>query len=146
MQKAIIFWACNKFSTFIIGKHFEIETDHKQLVPLLSSKHLNTSPPQILRFRLCLGRYDYSIQNVAGKFLFTADALSRAPCCSTAEPETGITDDDVESFADAITSSVPVMKTLLEKYRMGSSKTPLAQLSNSFAFLDGLKSVKSQPI
>ena len=70
------------------------------------------------------GRYDYSIQHVSGKFLFTADALSRAPCCSTAEPETGITDADVESFADAITSSVSVTKTLLEKYRMGQFKDP----------------------
>ena len=39
-----IIWACDKFSTFIIGKNFEIETDHKPLVPLLSSKHLDTVP------------------------------------------------------------------------------------------------------
>ena len=106
-----IIWACDKFSTFIIGKHFEIETDHKLIVLLLSSKHLDTLPPRILRFQLRLGRYDYSIQHISGKFLFTADALSRAPCCKTAEPETGITDADVESSADAITSSVPVTKT-----------------------------------
>ena len=30
-------WACEKFADFIIGKHVEIETDHKQLVPLLGS-------------------------------------------------------------------------------------------------------------
>ena len=39
-----IIWVCDKFSTFIIGKHFEIETVHKPLVPLLSSKHLDTLP------------------------------------------------------------------------------------------------------
>ena len=122
------------FTTFIIGKHFEIETDHKPLVPLLSSKHLDTLPPRILRFRLRLGRYDYSIQHVhvAGKFLFTADALSRAPCSSTAEPETGITDADVESFADTITSSVLVTKTLLEKYRMGQFKDPTCTTIKQF--------------
>ena len=141
-----IIWACDKFSTFIIGKNFEIETDHKLLVPLLSSKHLDTLPPRILRFRLHLGRYDYSILHVSGTFLFTADALSRAHCCSTAEPETGITDADVESFVDAITSSVPVTKTLLEKHRMGQFKDPTAQQSNSFAFLDGLQIIKSHPI
>ncbi|KAL5471335.1 hypothetical protein EMCRGX_G029439 [Ephydatia muelleri] len=139
-----IIWACDKFSIFIIGKNVEIEADHKLLVPLLSSKHLDTLPPRILRFRLRLGRYDYSILHVSGKtFLFTADALSRAPCCSTAEPETGITDADVESFVDAITSSVPVTKTLLEKHRMGQFKDPTAQQSNSFAFLDGLKIMNS---
>ena len=58
-----IIWACDNFSTFIIEKNFEIETDHKLLVFLLSSKHLHvdTLPPRILRFRLRLGRYDYSI-------------------------------------------------------------------------------------
>ena len=111
-----IIWACDKFSNFIIGKNFEIESDHKLLVPLLSSKHLDTLLPRILRFRLRLGRYDYSTQHISGTFLFTADALSRAHCCRTVEQETGITDADVESFVDAITSSVPVTKTLLEKH------------------------------
>ena len=31
--------SCEKFSDFILKKKFEIETDHKSLVPLLSSKH-----------------------------------------------------------------------------------------------------------
>lgn len=30
-------WSCEKFSTYVIGKHIEIETDHKPLVPLLST-------------------------------------------------------------------------------------------------------------
>lgn len=55
-----------KFCTFIIRKQFEIETDHKPLVLLLTSKHL--------RFLLRLGRYDYDILHVSGRFLYTADA------------------------------------------------------------------------
>ena len=77
-----IVWACDKFSCFVIGKRFGIETDHKALVPLLTSKCLDTlppPPPRILRFRLHLWRYDYRIEHVAGKSLFTADTLSRAP-------------------------------------------------------------------
>ena len=71
-----ITWACEKF---ILGKHIEVETDHKPLVPLLGTKHLHSLPPRVLRFRLRLDRYDYTIQHVPGKELYTADTLSRAP-------------------------------------------------------------------
>ena len=72
-------WACDKFASYIVGLKFHIETDHKPLVPLLGSKHLDTLPPRILRFRLRLARFDFTIQHVPGKLLCTADALSRAP-------------------------------------------------------------------
>jgi len=35
-------WACEKFSTYILGMKFAIETDHKPLVPLLGSKQLDS--------------------------------------------------------------------------------------------------------
>ena len=35
-------WACEKFTMYILGKKFHIETDHKPLVPLLGSKNLPT--------------------------------------------------------------------------------------------------------
>ena len=41
-------WACERFSDYILGKHIEIETDHKPLVPLLNSKNLDTLPPRVL--------------------------------------------------------------------------------------------------
>ena len=69
-------WACEKFSNFILGKHIEIETDHKPLVPLLGVKHLDSLPPRVLRFRLRLDRFNYSIKHVPGKLLYTADTLS----------------------------------------------------------------------
>eukprot|EP00731_Ephydatia_muelleri_P004755 Em0002g931a len=40
-------WACEKFRDYILGRNFDIETDHKPLVPLLSSKQLDSLPPQI---------------------------------------------------------------------------------------------------
>ena len=62
-------WACEKFSAYILGRHFEIESDHKPLVPLLNSKALDNLPPRILRFRLRLARYQYTAKHVPGKFL-----------------------------------------------------------------------------
>ena len=72
-------WACEKFSTYVLGSKFLIETDHKPLVPLLGSKNLDNLPSRILRFRLCLTRFDYNICHVPGKLLYAADTLSRAP-------------------------------------------------------------------
>ncbi len=36
-----ITWACEKFSMYILGRPFLVETDHKPLVPLLNTKHLD---------------------------------------------------------------------------------------------------------
>ena len=75
-------WTCKKFTTYVLGMKFLIETDHKPLIPLLGNKHLDSLPPRILRFRLRLARFDYSIEYVPGTFLYTADTLSRAPVSS----------------------------------------------------------------
>ena len=40
-------WACEKFSMYVLGKRFVIETDHKPLVPLFNSKNLDSLPPRI---------------------------------------------------------------------------------------------------
>ena len=76
-------WACEKFSSYILGIKFHIETDHKPLVPLLGTKDLDHLPPRVLRFRLRLARFQYSISHVPGQHLYTADALSRAPAGPT---------------------------------------------------------------
>ena len=72
-------WACKKFSGYITGKRIHLETDHLPSVPLLSKTHLDRLPPCVLHFRLRLMQFDYSISHVPGKFLYMADALSRAP-------------------------------------------------------------------
>ena len=77
-------WACDKFLDYLLGCTFLIETDHKPLVSLLGSKSLDSLPPRILRFRLRLSRFSYSIHHVPGKILYTPDTLSHAPV-STAE-------------------------------------------------------------
>ena len=61
-----ITWACEKFSEYILGKQILIETDHKPLVPLFSSKHLDDLPPWVLRLRL---RLTFSIVHVLGKYV-----------------------------------------------------------------------------
>ena len=43
-----ITWACEKFSCYLLGKTFTIQTDHKPLVSLLGSKNLDALPPRVL--------------------------------------------------------------------------------------------------
>lgn len=110
-------WACEKFANYILGCRVEIETDHKPLVPLLSTKHLDNLPPRVLRFRLRLARFDYSIQHVSGKLLHTADALSRAPITAT-EAQLCLSD-EVETFIESVTANLPASTQRLEAYRKG---------------------------
>ena len=41
-------WACERFSMYLLGKSFILETDHKPLISLLSAKNLDSLLPRIL--------------------------------------------------------------------------------------------------
>ena len=43
-------WASEKFSDYVLGLPFVLETDHKPLTALLNSTELSKMPPRILRF------------------------------------------------------------------------------------------------
>ena len=73
-------WMCQRFSQYLVGKAFTLQTDHKPLVTLLSDqKSLDELPPRIQKFRMKLLRFQYFIEYVPGKELVEADALSRSP-------------------------------------------------------------------
>ena len=74
-------WACEKFRDYVLGTKFTLQTDHRPLVPLLSSTNLSKLPARILRFRLRLMRYTPDVEYIQGKHQKTADALSHAPVC-----------------------------------------------------------------
>ncbi|GFS21854.1 Pol polyprotein [Elysia marginata] len=67
--------ASERFSDYILGGRYTIETDHKPLVPLLWSKTLHKLQPRIERFRLRLMRFQPEVIHVPGKQQITADAL-----------------------------------------------------------------------
>ena len=118
-------WACEKFADFVVGKHIEIETDHKPLVPLLGAKHLDCLPPRILRFRLRLDRFSYDINHVPGKELYTADTLSRAPLPATSSEN--MQEELAELCMEAIISHLPASNQRLETYRQAQSSDPICQ-------------------
>ena len=118
-------WACEKFTDYILGRKFLIESDHKPLIPLLNTKQLDSMPPRILRFRLRLARYDYSVCHVPGKHLYTADTLSRAP---VAGDEDDTLQKEVEVFVNAVVErSLPATEQRLNMYRCAQEQDPVCQ-------------------
>ena len=114
-------WACDKFSDYLLGRTFLIETDHKPLVSLLGTKSLDNLPPRILRFRLRLSRFSYSIHHVPGKLLYTPDTLSRAPV-STVDERDEVFQHEAEMFAIAAVTNLPASTQRLEVYKSAQAE------------------------
>ena len=118
-------WACEKFSMYLLGKKFQVETDHKPLVPLLGSRHLDTLPPRVLRFRLRLARFDYAITHIPGKHLYTADTLSRAPTSTSRDSNL---EELAELAMDACVAHLPAGPERLQEYEQAQNSDPLCSM------------------
>jgi len=132
-----IIWACEKFSSYIIGNHNLLETDHKPLVPLLTYKHLENLPPRVLRFRLRLMRFDYNIVHVAGKYLYTADLLSRVPRCASADAQSVSQQEDIEYYIRSVTSYLPASNKHHRSTTRGKQRIQLSSMLYPIASQDG---------
>ena len=109
-------WACERFSDYIIGLHFTLETDHKPLTTLFNATELSRMPSRILRFRLRLMRFNPYVIHVSGKQQIVADALSRAPV-GKPEEDDHILVEEVESYASEMLRTLPATTDRLEKIR-----------------------------
>jgi len=116
-------WACERFQDYLVGMRFHIETDHKPLVPLLSSKNLDELPIRIQRFRLRLMRFCYSISHVPGKDLVTADTLSRTPVSLPTAKEEEF-QQDVCAFLDLVVNNLPATDTRLRDIQSHQDSDP----------------------
>lgn len=67
-------WGVKHFRPYLFGKRFTIVTDHKPLIWLFSVKDPGS---RLIKFRIKLEEYDYTIIHKPGKFNSNADALSR---------------------------------------------------------------------
>ena len=80
---AIVF-ACQWFNTYVLGRPFTVESDHKPL-EMKHQKSLASAPPRLQRMLLQLQRYDVTIRYRPGKEMLLADALSRCPSRASGE-------------------------------------------------------------
>ena len=93
---------------------FTLETDHKPLVPLLSTTDLDKMPPRVLRFRLRMMRFSAVVIHVQGKDQTTADALSRAPV-GKATPAEELLIGEVDEFTSLTIKYLPATAVWLHQ-------------------------------
>ena len=128
-----ITWAFERFSTYVLGKSVAAETDHKPLVPLLSTKQLDSLPARVLRFRLRLDRFDFTIKHVPGKQLYTADTLSRAPL--TSQDNSSDLEELAELAAAATVAHLPASEDRLDIYRQAQKDDPTCSIVREYCLI-----------
>ena len=74
---AVVFGA-ERFRTYVYGKHFVVESDHKPL-EMIQLKNLMAAPTRLQRMLLRIQHYDITIKYRPGKEFLLADGLSRLP-------------------------------------------------------------------
>ncbi len=121
-----ITWACERFYDYLIGADFHVETDHKPLVLLLSTKLLDELPLRVQRFRMRLMRFTFTISYTPGNDLVTADALSRAPVSAGKESEKRL-EEQVEMYVRQAVQSLPASEGRLDVIRKAQQDDPECQ-------------------
>jgi hypothetical protein len=72
-----IVWSISKFAKFLWGAHFTLQTDHRPLTYLQTSRFKNS---RIMRWSLSLQEYKFTVEPLPGTRNVIADLLSRAHC------------------------------------------------------------------
>ncbi|KAI4899215.1 hypothetical protein NFI96_005200 [Prochilodus magdalenae] len=105
-------WACERFSRYLRGMDsFQLQTDHKPLVPLINSYDLDQVPLRCQRLLMRLMAFNVTAVHVPGKQPVVADTLSRNP---VENREWSDTEEGVEAHVSAITT---VSENRLESIR-----------------------------
>lgn len=81
---AVVFGA-KRFHTYVFGKPFMVESDHKPL-EMISLKNLVAAPPRLQRMLLQLQEYDLTIKYKPGREMHLPDGLSRLPNSASRNP------------------------------------------------------------
>ena len=109
---AIIF-ACQHFSTYLLGRSFIAESDYKPL-EMIAMKNLVNVPPHLQRRLLELQRYDVTIKYRPGREMQLADALS---CCPARASQ--------EIKLDMRVDYIAFMKPWIEKLKDSMQRDPI---------------------
>jgi transposase InsO family protein len=105
-------FACEKFRMYVQGIEFNLQSDHKPLIPLINKKNLVDAPVRCQRLLMRLARYTPTAEYVPGKYMVVADTLSRdvMPCGDVNDELSR----EVQEFAVHSIRSLPVSETRME--------------------------------
>ena len=120
---AIVF-ACQRFSTYLLGRSFIAESDHKPL-EMIAMKNLANAPPRLQRMLLELQRYDVTIKYQSGKEIQLADALSRCPARASQEIKLDMRVDYIaftKQWIEKLKDSTPSDSVSTHTTRLAASK------------------------
>ena len=109
---AIIF-ACQRFSTHLLGRSFIAESDHKPL-EMIAMKNLANAPPCLQRMLLELQRYGVTIKYRPGNQMQLAYTLSRC-----------LERDSQEIKLDMLVDYIAFMKPWIEKLKDSTQRDPI---------------------
>ena len=103
---------------FPCNRNTNTETDHKPLVPMLTTHSLDQLPPRVQRLRMRLMRVNIKrMVHVPGKQTYTSDTLSRL---QRKQPdnkpeESLISDQEMSAFVCSIVNALPVSDIKLKQ-------------------------------
>ena len=122
-----ITYGCERFHQYVYGQVIEVETDHKPLIPLFT-KPLSDCPLRIQRLMIRVQKYDLRVSYTPGKYMYTADTLSRAVDPQAERNQK--TEEDIKVYVDTIIETLPVTTDRMKQFVEETKKdTVLQQLS-----------------
>ena len=122
-------YGCEKNRDFLVGKTFHIQTDYQRLISLLGGhKDLSDLPLRIMRFRMRLMPFSYTISHVAGKFLIIPNMLSRNPLIHSLTLEEEQHSSDTENYVDMVIRQLPATDLRLQEIRERCNLSNTSQL------------------
>lgn len=136
-----ICFACSKFHQYTYGRHVEVHTDHKPLQSIFN-KPLGKAAPRLQRMLLQLQRYTLTVKYVPGRFMYVADALSRAYL----PDDTPIgAPEDMEVMVHELVDSLPISSAKRAVFQKATSDDPVMQQLRSTIRNGWPKSIKAAP-
>ena len=136
-------WASEKFSKYLIGAdRFELQTDHKPLVPLIKTKDIDNVPVRCQRLLIRLMRFNADVCHVPGKEIVIVDALYRSPVPHTAEDEE--VTEVVTAYVDGVMDNQQITPRRIEALQSETVHDPEQQQVISYILNGWSQSVAEQ--